>query len=165
VAGAAPVVGDRAERKEEVTRRIGMFVVILALIATCAATKQPETLEQLKARADATTGEEKPVVCADVVQREIEAADKSFTDGEAEKGHAMVHDAVAYAEKARDASKGLPAKKMKKIEIMLRQAENRMNALRRTLALEDQQDVQEAAEKIAKIRTEILDQMFAPKHK
>ncbi len=146
-------------------RLVGVGLAVLALAAWCAATKQPETLEQLKARAEATSGDEKPILCALVVLQEIDAADKLFTDGDADKAHAMIHESVTYADKAREASKGLSPKKVKKVEILLRQAENRMNAVRRTLALEDQQDVQEAADQIFKIRTEMLNEMFAPKRK
>jgi hypothetical protein len=140
-------------------------VLLLALAIFCGAAKEPETLEQLKARAEAAKGEHQPLLYAEVVQREIEVADKFFTDGDPEKGHAMVKEAVGYAEKARDASRQIPPKKMKDVEIALRKAQNRLHALRRTLALEDQQDVQEAADRISQLRTEILNQMFAPKHK
>ncbi len=146
-------------------RLIGTIAVLLVLAALGVAGKKPETLEQLKARAEAAAGEDKAVLYAEVVLQEIEAADQVFTEGDAEKGHALVKESVTYAAKARDACKDLRPKKMKKTEIMLRQAENRMNALRRTLALEDQQDVQEAADNIGKVRSEILGLMFAPKTK
>ena len=146
-------------------RSIAISGLILSVALGCWAGKQPETLEQLKARAEATTGERQPLLFAEVVQREIDAADKLFTDGYPEKAHAMVKDAVVYAEKARDASVALPSKKMKEVEIALRKAENRLIAIRRTAALEDQADLQAAADRLGQIRTEILNQMFAPKRK
>lgn len=144
---------------------IGTVAVLLLLAGIGLGSKKPETLEELKARAEAASGEDKPVLYAEVVLQEIEAADQLFTDGATDQAHAMVKESVGYAEKARDACKELRPKKMKKTEIALRQAENRMNALRRTLALEDQQNVQEAADSIGKIRGEILSLMFAPKRK
>lgn len=144
---------------------IGTVAVLLVLAGIALSTKKPETLEELKARAEAASGEDKPVLYAEVVLQEIEVADQLFTDGATDKAHSLVKESVSYAEKARDACKELRPKKMKKTEIALRQAENRMNALRRTLALEDQQDVQEAADNIGKIRGEILSLMFAPKRK
>jgi hypothetical protein len=71
---------------------------------------------------------------------------------------------VQYAEKARDAAIARPHK-LKDTEIHLRKAEHRLNDLRRTLAFEDQPPVQDAADRIAAIRKQILDVMFAPKPK
>ncbi len=47
----------------------------------------------------------------------------------------------------------------------MRKAEHRLNEVRRTLALEDQPEVQAAVDQIATVRKQILDQMFAPKPK
>ncbi len=144
-------------------RRKALIVACLALLALNAAAKE-ETLEQLKARAESTGGERQPLLFAEVVQREVEAADHLFTDGDAAKGHAMVQEAVSYAEKARDAARQQP-RKIKDTEIALRKAERRLDQVRRTLAFEDQADVQAAVDRIAQVRQELLDQMFAPKQK
>jgi len=140
------------------------LTIWILLLTTAAAAKGPETLEQLKARADASSRSRRPLLYAEVVQRDIEEANKLFTDGDAERAHATVKDAVAYAEKSRDALRDQP-KKIKDTEIALRRAEHRLNDIRRTLALEDQPEVQAAVEQIAAVRKQILDQMFAPQHK
>ncbi len=144
-------------------RRLSI-IVLLALAGIAAAAKAPESLEELKARAASASPAHQPLLYADVVQRDVELADKLFTDGEAEQAHATVKDAVQYAEKCRDALQTQP-KKIKDTEIALRKAEHRLNEVRRTLALEDQADVQAAVDQIAAVRKQILDQMFAPKQK
>ena len=141
--------------------RLILWVLLLAGIA---AAKAPETLEEMKARAAAAHPSRQPLLYADIVQRDIELADKLFTDGDAERAHATVKDAVTYAEKCRDVLQTQP-KKIKDTEIALRKAEHRLNEVRRTLALEDQPDVQTAVDQIAAVRKQILDQMFAPKKK
>ncbi|MBZ5646738.1 MAG: hypothetical protein LAN37_05875 [Acidobacteriia bacterium] len=140
-----------------------LIILSLALLVTGAAAKEPETLEQLKARTEATTGARKALLYAEVVQREIEIANQLFTGGEAEKAHALVREAVGYAEKARDSVREHP-RRIKDTEIALRKAEHRLNDIRRTLALEDQPDVQAAVDQIAAIRKQLLDLLFAPRH-
>lgn len=140
------------------------FLVGLLLLAGVAAAKNPETLDELKQRAEAHSNDRQPLLFAEVVQRDIELANQLFTEGDAEKAHAAVKDAVTYAEKSRDALRNQP-KKIKDTEIALRKAEHRLNDVRRTLALEDQPEVQTAVDQIAAVRKQILDQMFAPKKK
>lgn len=144
------------------TRRIFILLCLTLLVAGAATAE--ETLEQLKERAESAAADRKPLLYAEVVQREIALADKLFTDGDAEKAHATVKEAVGYAEKCREAARQQP-RKIKDAEIRLRKAERRLNEIRRTLALEDQADVQAAADRIAELRTQLLDQMFAPKRK
>ncbi len=144
-------------------RRRSLILCVL-LLAGVAAAKAPDSLEELKARAAAASPSRQPLLYADIVQRDVELADKLFTDGDVERAHATVKDAVQYAEKCRDVLQSQP-KKIKDTEIALRKAEHRLNEVRRTLALEDQADVQAAVDQIAAVRKQILDQMFAPKPK
>lgn len=140
------------------------WILCALLLASGAVAKEPETLDQLKARAASAPGERRPLLYAEVVHREVETADKLFTEGAAEQAHAAVKDAVLYAEKSRDALRDQP-KKIKDTEIALRKAEHRLNEIRRTLALEDQPQVLAAVDQLASIRKQILDQMFAPRQK
>ncbi len=135
----------------------GVLLLVLA-----AAAKKEVPLEELKAKAEAETGDHKPLLYAEVVHREIEDANQLFITGDVEKAQATVKDAVIYAGKARDAALARPHK-LKDTEIHLRKAEHRLNDIRRTLALEDQPEVQDAADQIAGMRKQLLDVMFAPK--
>lgn len=141
-----------------------LIVATVLLFVSVAGAKKHETIEELKARADARTDDHKPLLYVEVLRREIEAANDLFTSGEVEEAHAMVKDVVLYAEKARDAALAHP-RKLKATEIRLRKAERRLDDVRHSLALEDQPQVQEAVERFAAIRKEILDVMFAPKEK
>ncbi len=145
-------------------RRTFLIVAGILLLAVVAAAHKKETTEELKAKAEATQGDQKPLLYAEVTQREIEDANDLFTAGDVEKAQFTIKDAVLYAEKARDAAISRPHK-LKDTEIHLRKAEHRLNDIRRTLSFEDQPPVQDAADQIAAIRKQILDVMFAPKHK
>ncbi len=145
-------------------RRLLIVASVLLLIAGAAAKKKDVPLEELKARAESATGDQKPLLYAEVVQRQIEDANQFFVAGDVEKARNTIKEVVVYAGKARDAALARPHK-MKDTEIHLRKAEHRLNDIRRTLALEDQPDVQEAADQIAGMRKQILEAMFAPKRK
>ena len=145
-------------------RRKLLIIAGFLLLAATAVASKPETLEELKARAEAASNDQKPLLYAEVTHRDIEAANQLFVTGEVDKAQADIRDAVQYAEKARDAAVSRP-QKLKETEIHLRKAEHRLNDIRRTLSFEDQPPVQEAADQIAAIRKQILDVMFAPKRK
>lgn len=165
MAGAAPPDRHRAERKEEKELKPCFPVLaVVLLLAWLPAFAKDETTAELKARAEATTGDQQSVLYAQVVQREIEDANQLFTVGEVEKAQSTVKEAVRDAEKARDAALER-SRKIKDTEIHLRKAEHRLNDIRRTLALEDQPAVQEAVDQIAAVRKQLLDVMFSPKRK
>ncbi len=144
-------------------RNLLILVGVLLLTAGAAASKN-ETLEEMKARAESASPNNKPLLYVEVAQREIEEANQLFITGDVENAHAMIKEAVQYAEKAGEAAIAR-RHKMKDTEIHLRRAEHRLNDIRRTLALEDQPDVEAAAEQIAAVRKRILEVMFAPKEK
>lgn len=145
-------------------RRSVLIAAGLFLLVCSAAAKKEVPVEELKAKAESASGDQKPLLYAEVMHREIEDANQLFIVGDVDKAQNTIKDAVLYAGKARDACLSRPHK-MKDTEIHLRKAEHRLNDIRRTLALEDQADVQAAADEVAAMRKQILDVMFAPKHK
>lgn len=146
-----------------------MHRVLLFLIATLlalpvqAGDKRPP--EELKARAEAATGDAAAELYAELVRRLIEVANDQFAQGEPGKGHQSVKEAVAAAEKARAAALGSTSRKVKKTEIALRKAARRLDEIRRTLALDDRPPLEEAVNRIEQLRLQILNQMFAPRPK
>ncbi len=145
-------------------RRNLLIVAGVLLLTAGAAAGKAETLEELKARAESASANNKPLLYVEVVHREIEEANQLFITGDVEKAHAMIQEAVQYAERAGNAAIER-RHKMKDTEIHLRKAEHRLNDIRRTLALEDQPEVGVAADQIAAVRKRILEAMFAPKEK
>ena len=131
--------------------------VLLVSLACLAMTG--ETLEELKAKAGAASGGEKAMLCARVAREEVELANQQFTDGNVEQGHAAVRDAVAYAEKARDAAR-TSKKKLKQTEIAIGRTAHRLNDISRTLALDDRPTVEQAVKELEHIQDQLLDAMF-----
>lgn len=118
-----------------------------------------ETLEELKAKAAATSGGEQALLCARVAREEVELANQHFTDGKVEEGQAAVRDAVAYAAKARDAAR-TSKKKLKQTEIAIGRAARRLNDISKTLAIDDRPTVEQAVKELGHIQDQLLDAMF-----
>jgi Ni,Fe-hydrogenase I large subunit len=142
--------------------RTRIFVLAVALAAAVPASlafRKELTLEQLKARVDSAKPDERASLCIQIAEREVEAADKFYTDGKLDEAQAAIHDVVAYSQKGADAA-GQTGHKLKNIEISLRKMSHRLNDIKRTLAFENQATVQNAAETLEKIRTDVLNRMF-----
>ncbi|MGH9493332.1 MAG: hypothetical protein ACRD2K_07500 [Terriglobales bacterium] len=118
-----------------------------------------ETLEELKAKAAAATGGEQAILCARVAREEVELANQHFTDGNVDQGHAAVRDAVAYAEKARDAAR-TSRKKIKQTEISIGKTARRLSDIGKTLAVDDRPAVEQAVKELEHIQDQLLEAMF-----
>jgi len=133
------------------------MVLLLAPLACVALNDEP--LEQLKAKAAAASGGARALLYAQVARGEVERANQHFTDGNVERGHAAVRQAVAYAEKAAAAARN-SKKKLKETELSLRQTARRLNDIGVTLAVDDRPAVEQAVKEIQNIEDQLLEVMF-----
>src|SRR5216684_1306641 len=92
-------------------------------------------------------------VAAAADQKSVEAL-----KAEAEKATGG-HQARLYAELARDISVKTRGK-MKETEIHLRNAERRLDAVRRTLSVDDRPPLEDAGKKLERFRQDLLNAMF-----
>ena len=141
------------------TRILTLGVLAAAAIPASLAFAKELTLEQLKARVETAKPDERASLSIQIAEREVEAADKFYTDGKIDEAQAAIHDVVSYSEKATE-SASQTGHKLKNIEIALRKMSHRLNDIRRTLAFENQATVQSAAETLEKLRTDVLNRMF-----
>lgn len=118
-----------------------------------------ETLEELKAKAEAASGGDQAKLCVRVAEEEVELANQHFTDGKVDQGHATVREAVAYAEKARDAAVA-SRKRLKKTEISIGKIARRLGDISKTLAIDDRPAVEQAVRELEHIQDQLLDAMF-----
>jgi DNA repair ATPase RecN len=119
-------------------------------------------LPSLKEHARTAKPADATLANARVVRQEIEIADQCFKDGDVDKAQAAVDDAVHYAELA-DAALQKNSKHLKEAEIIMREAGRRLEEIRRSLAFDDQAPVQQAEDRLEKIRRDLLAQMFQAK--
>lgn len=141
-------------------RKLSYILVLLCL--TMAAAGQGKTVEQLKAEAENSKGGQQSLAYARLAERLVDVADEQFTAGDSVKGQQTVQEILANATKAHDIAAS-SRKKMKDVEIHLRETQRHLENVRRTLAAEDRPPLQAVEKKLADFRQNLLNVMFAPK--
>jgi len=139
------------------------FICMLLLLAVLPLAAQ-KTVEALKAEAERASGGHQAVLYAQLAQQLVDLADHQFTDALPEQGQSTVQDVLKYATLARDISVKTRGK-MKETEIHLRQAERRLEAVRRTLSVDDRPPLEQVEKQLERLRNDLLDAMFAPPKK
>lgn len=137
-------------------------VSILLLATALSFAKDQKPLDELKAEAEKATGGHQAQLYAQLAERSVDVADQQFTQGYAVQGHETVKQVLEYASKAHDIALET-RRKMKEIEIRLRETQRRLANVRRTLAAEDRPALEAVEKKLADFRQDLLDAMFAPK--
>jgi soluble cytochrome b562 len=118
-----------------------------------------EMVADLKARIEAARPEDRPPLCIHVAERQLQNADRLYTEGNVEQARAAVEDVATYSEKARD-SAAQSKKHLKAVEIAVRKMAEKLRDIKRTLNLEDQPPVDDAIKRLEDVRTSLLDAMF-----
>jgi hypothetical protein len=139
-------------------RRATIGAVVLAVSLTLWARKE-ETLEELKARAESVSVEDRPGICIRIAEHQLDAADKLFLEGKPSEGNSALADVVSYSEKAGDAATQ-SGKKLKNTEIAVRKMSRKLHDVKHTVPFEDQGPVQEAIDHLERVRTDLLAKMF-----
>lgn len=121
-------------------------------------------LDTLKAEAEKATGGHQAKLYAELADRLVDVADQQFNQGNSVQGHATVQEVLEDASKAHDLALRTHDKR-KEVEILLRQTQRHLDNVKRTLAAEDRPALEEVEKKLAELRQELLDSMFAPKKK
>ena len=136
-----------------------LTIVLLLLLSAFAWADKQESVESLKARAARTQPKERVELCTRIAERQLDALEKAYNDGNTKQARAALADVVSYGEQAADLSSET-GKHMKKTEITLRKISGRLEAMRRTLDVDDRPPVADAVQKIETARNELLNRMF-----
>jgi hypothetical protein len=118
-----------------------------------------ETLQELIAREEAARVEDRPALCTEIAERQLKSADELYTAGKVEEAQAALKDVVSYSEKAHDAAIQ-SGKKLKNTEIDFRKMAAKLRDIKRSLNFDDQPPVQDAADRLEGLRTDLLSHMF-----
>jgi len=118
-----------------------------------------EALDQLVKRADAAPEHQKAALYTEIAGRQLQTADALYNSGHTEEARAAIANVVTYSEKAAEAS-AHAASRLKQTEIALRKMAAKLRDIQRGLSFEDQKPVEEAANRLEKLRTELLARMF-----
>jgi hypothetical protein len=137
-------------------------LMLLAAISLTSFAHTEESLDQLIARAESAPPGERPALYVRIARQRADAADKFYKAGDAEAGNSALNDVVTYSGKATDAA-ARTGKRLKDTEIALRKMAEKFRDVKHTLPFEDQEPVQQAIDRLEKMRTDLLTAMFGKK--
>jgi len=136
-----------------------MFALLFAATVVVFGEKDA-SLEELKSRAATAPINAQPALCTEIAERQLKAADQLYSSGDVTAATAAVSDIVTYSTQAALAANE-SGKGLKPTEIALRKMADRLLTIRHTLAFEDQKPVEDAANRLEALRSELLARMFA----
>jgi hypothetical protein len=131
-----------------------------ALVAPVASKGAEEpSIEDLKERVLSATIVDRPPLCLQVSERQVGAAGRFYAIGDIEQAKAALTDVVAFAELARDYA--IQSRKHeKRSEIAIRKMTRKLADLKHTVSHEDQEAVQDAINRLERVRDDLLIAMF-----
>lgn len=140
-----------------IMRKLVVAVILLG-IALVASAKEPETIDQLKARAAAAEQKKQPELYSRLAKMQLESANDVY-ETHADVARNLISDSADSAEKAATASIK-SRKREKKTEIELRELAKRMDDIARTWAFDDRDPIKTAIQRVESARSKLLDRMF-----
>jgi hypothetical protein len=138
-----------------------MATILFLLLLAVGASADHKDLEKLKAEAAKAQGAERGKLYAELAEELVDVANQQFTAGDSVKGQATVQEILQYALQAHDLVLGAQSNR-KEVEIRLRRAQRRLEDVKRTLASEDRPPLDAVEKKLADLRQDLLNAMFAP---
>jgi len=141
-------------------RRKTAIAVVLVALCVLAWSRKEDTLDQLKARTQAGSMDERITACLEIAERQLTALDQFYTAGNPDQAKLALDDIVSFTEKGRDYAVD-SGKKLKPLEITTRKIVHKLRDIKRTLAFDDQPPVDAAVDRLEKVRTDLLAKMFA----
>jgi len=139
-----------------------VVALLAAFLASPMAAKEP-TVDELKARLSSTSVGDRPQICLQIAERQLEDADKLYSALESEKAQSALTDVVTFSELARD-NAIQSHKHLKQTEIAVRKMTRKLNDLKHSVSREEQASVQNAIDHLQRVRDDLLLAMF-PKGK
>jgi len=137
--------------------QIPLAVLLLSAVAVAKSTEEP--LDALKARAENARPQDQAHLFATIARREVNEADRFYTEGDITNATKAVDDVVRYAARATEAAQK-SGKHLKDTEILLRATARRLGDVGRTLNFDDRPYVEAAVKQVEKLRQQLLDHMF-----
>ena len=138
------------------------ILVLMALSCLSVLARTEESLEQLIARAESAPPGDRPGLYIQIARQQAESADKLYQAGDSEAGKTALINVVTYSEKASDAA-SRSGKKLKDTEIALRKMAEKFRDVKHNVPFDDQAPIQQAIDRLEKMRTDLLSAMFGKK--
>ena len=136
-----------------------LIIVVVLLSALAWASDKQESIEALKARADQAQPKDQVDLFTRIAERQLDSLDKAYNGGTVRETQVALTDVVTYGVKAAQVS-GDTGKRMKQTEIAMRKMSVRLEAIRKTLEVDDRPPLADAVQKLDAARNELLNRMF-----
>jgi hypothetical protein len=135
-------------------------LVAIALSGPLALTARREvTVAELKQQVANASIAERPTLCVEICERQLDAANRLYAAGDSDKGKAALVDVTAFAELARDYAIQ-SHKREKQSEIAVRKMARKLADLKHAVSVDDQAQVQSAIDRLQRVRDDLLAAMF-----
>ena len=129
------------------------------LTASRAVSKEEPTLEQLKASVTAAKVADKAKLCVQIAERQLNESDRLYAASDYEKAQTALMDVVTYSELARDYA--IQSHKYEKqTEIAARGMTRKLNEIRHSLSHDDQPPLEDAINRLERVRDDLQSAMF-----
>jgi hypothetical protein len=135
------------------------LLALVAAVTVFTAARSESTVEELKARLSSTSIGDRPHLCVQIAQKQLVVADKLYAAAEVEKAQAALTDVVAFSELARDYAIQ-SHKYQKQSEIATRSMTRKLSEIMHSLARDEQAPVQDAINRLQRVRDDLLASMF-----
>jgi hypothetical protein len=139
-------------------RRAVIAALLAVFVASPVAAKE-QTLDELKARVSSASVGDRPQICLQIAERQLDDADKLYTAFDSEKAQVSLTDVVTFSELARDYSIQ-SHKHQKQTEIAVRKMIRKLNDLKHVVSRDEQVAVQNAIDRLQRVRDDLLLAMF-----
>jgi len=146
-----------------------ILVLFLLTTAACLGQKPPidqaalnqKEIDRIKTEIPKVSPAHQAKLYAELGERLVDVADQQFNGSESVAGLATIQEIDQNSVKARDLSVSTKSNR-KEVEVIFRKTQRHLEALKHTLAAEDRPAVDAVEKKLADMRQELLDSMFAP---
>jgi len=142
-------------------RKLGIgFLLGMLCVGVCHGTpRAEESVDQLKARVASTSLSERPHLCIQIAEKQLDASDKLYASADVDQAQARLTDVVAYSELARDYAIQ-SHKYQKQAEIAVRRMTRKLSEILHSLGKDDQAPVKDAVDRLEHVRDDLLASMF-----
>jgi len=148
----------RGLRKSSLWKAVILLAVLTYSLPQRAAVVEP-TLDELKARATSGNVADRPHICIQIAERQLQETGKLYSASDDEKGQAALTDVVTYSELARDYAVQ-SHKYQKQAEIAVRGMTRKLTDILHTLPQAERAPLQDAISRLQRVRDDLLIAMF-----
>jgi hypothetical protein len=119
-----------------------------------------QSLQEMKSRIATTNIADRPQLCLDISERQLEVATQYYVAGETAKAQAALADVAAFSRMASDYAIQ-SHRKQKQSEIAIRKMARKLEDLKHTVLQEDQKEIQDTINRLQTLRDDLLGAMFS----